>query len=451
MATHQSDAPFVVVIVGDGMPAVIAMGRNRGGQLGSVVATKSGHWQGHWFEYRVRDGAERRIHRTKLLGKVREIHKSQAEALLRAHIESVGYEGEQARPTPTQQQYTFKSYCEERYLPVKRARWRAKSRALYNYLFEQYLIPKWRDTPLDRMDRVAVQAWLVELAETKSASFVEKCLMYTRAVLEDAVDEDLLGRNPCRRLVVPAAVRAEDKTYRTIDEIVAILRELPTERDKLILRLFVLSGLRPHELFALRWNDISGQRLLIDETLEFWTVVQATKTRRSRGLISLPTVLADELADFRSRSEYSLDRDFIFSTSNRTPLDPANWRSRVLQPAAKRAGIENADLRQLRRTFATLAPGAGMTLKEISEQLRHSTIATTADIYMQPVDGAGIAALDTLDFAINKRLLLRHDREEPGSSGTRPQGWRGPRKEGVCSDGPREAGGHTQGRARSSA
>jgi hypothetical protein len=50
-----------------------------------------------------------------------------------------------------------------------------------------------------------------------------------------------------------------------------------------------------------------------------------------------------------------------------------------------------------------VAPQAGLTLKQVSEQLRHSTIATTADVYMQPVEDALLKGLDALDATIRKR------------------------------------------------
>jgi integrase len=382
------------------------MVRNRGGQRGSVVSTKAGQWQGHWYEYRTVDGQERRIHRTMILGSKAEMHKSEAEDKLQAHIAAIGYQSDAAAAEAKRDlagEWTLRRYCVERFLPMRRAKWRRKSRDLYEYLFRDYILKRWGDVPLRALDRVELQAWLVDLAATKSRSFVEKCLMYTRAALEEAVDEGYLDRNPARKLSVPADTKPVDRTHRTVEEIAALLRELGNERDRLILRMLVLGGFRPHELFALRWNDIQGQQVLIDETVEKWRVVPMAKTKKSKGLVGIPAALAAELAAYRERCENALDTDFVFQSEARTHIDLKNWRARKLQPAARRAGIEKVDLRQMRRTFATLAPQAGLSLKQVSEQLRHSTIATTADVYMQPVEEALLRGLDALDDAIRKR------------------------------------------------
>lgn len=379
------------------------MGRNRGGQLGSVVSTISGLWQGHWYEYRRVDGRERRVHRTRILGRRSEMHKSDAERLLRAHIAGVGYESEAAAEKARRDfagEWTLRRYCEERFLPMRRAAWRRKTRDLYDYLFRDFILKRWGDVPLPALDRVEMQAWLLELAGKYSRSLVEKCLLYTRAALEEAVDEGYLDRNPARKLTVPVEAKSANRTHRSAEEIAALLRELGNERDRLILRMLVLGGFRPHELFALRWNDIHGRQVLIDETIEKWRVVPLAKTKRSKGLVGIPAALATELAAWRMQSEHAAELDFVFSTSNRTPIDPKNWRVRNLQPAAKRAGIACVDLRQMRRSFATIAPQVGLSIKQVSEQLRHSTITTTADIYVQPVKEALLRGLDAMDAAI---------------------------------------------------
>ena len=39
------------------------------------------------------------------------------------------------------------------------------------------------------------------------------------------------------------------------------------DRDRLIVRMFLVLGLRPGEMFALRWNDKQGNSLRIDTAI----------------------------------------------------------------------------------------------------------------------------------------------------------------------------------------
>jgi hypothetical protein len=91
--------------------------------------TSTNLWQGHWYEYRSTDGQERRIHRTMILGSKAEMHKSEAEERLRAHIAAVGYESDAAAAAAHRDlagEWTLRRYCEERFLPMRRAKWRRK-------------------------------------------------------------------------------------------------------------------------------------------------------------------------------------------------------------------------------------------------------------------------------------------------------------------------------------
>jgi len=383
-------------------------GRNRGGQRGYVTVTSKGFWQGHWFEYRTDDdGHEVRRHRTKLLGHKTEKHRSDAEEELFRIIRAVGYESHergreavQARQKPGA--VTFAWFARERYWRLKESTWRRKTLDLNRFIFDQVLIPKWGKVLLPALDKVDLQAWLGELARTYSSSLVDKVRVYLRAICEEAIDQGYLDRNPARKLRMPADVRPVDKSTLTAADASAVTRALGSTRDRLIFRLFVLAGLRGQEVCALRWDDWLGRSLRIDETVEMSRVVAATKTHGSRALVGISARLAAELDLWRQESDRRNPRDFIFASSAGTHLAPENWIRSALKPAAARAGVSKINYQMLRRTFATLAPQAGITLKHISEQLRHATITTTADEYMQPVERIVLEGLDALDDLLHR-------------------------------------------------
>jgi integrase len=76
------------------------------------------------------------------------------------------------------------------------------------------------------------------------------------------------------------------------------------------------------------------------------------------------------------------DNDFVFATEGGLPLDMQHVTRQHFHKVLKRAGIEKkVRLYDLRHTAATLMGYAGFSLKEISEQLGHSTIRLTADTY----------------------------------------------------------------------
>jgi integrase len=67
-------------------------------------------------------------------------------------------------------------------------------------------------------------------------------------------------------------------------------------------------------------------------------------------------------------------------------MRPENWLRRSVKPNAKAAGITvPVNFQVLRRTFATNAQGFG-NAKDVQTHLRHTDIATTLDVYTQPID-----------------------------------------------------------------
>jgi integrase len=82
-------------------------------------------------------------------------------------------------------------------------------------------------------------------------------LVCIRAAFQWALDVDLAdGKNPCRRVKVD--VRRTPQRFFTNAELRSILAACVTEREYLATTILILSGLRIHELAALRWERATG-------------------------------------------------------------------------------------------------------------------------------------------------------------------------------------------------
>jgi integrase len=67
-------------------------------------------------------------------------------------------------------------------------------------------------------------------------------------------------------------------------------------------------------------------------------------------------------------------------------MRPENWLRRRVKPIAVALGITvPINFQVMRRTFATNAQGHG-NAKDVQTHLRHTDIATTLDVYTQPID-----------------------------------------------------------------
>jgi integrase len=92
-------------------------------------------------------------------------------------------------------------------------------------------------------------------------------------------------------------------------------------------------------------------------------------------------------------------------------MRPENWLCRRVKPIAVAVGITvPVNFQVLRRTFATNAQGHG-NAKDVQTHLRHTDIATTLDVYTQPIDANVLQA--------GKCGHYRRDDEQTGAGAVR--------------------------------
>jgi len=84
----------------------------------------------------------------------------------------------------------------------------------------------------------------------------------------------------------------------------------------------------------------------------------------------------------------------LFATSNGTPLDPDNVRTRTLKPLVRELGAPWAGFHTLRHTYASLQLAHGVNVVQLSRPLGHHSPAFTLEVYAHLLPGEGAPALD---------------------------------------------------------
>jgi len=168
------------------------------------------------------------------------------------------------------------------------------------------------------MNKFDIQKHLNDLAKHYSESLVDKAYTYINAALEEAVDQDFLAKNPARKVEMPRT-RKPARRHIRLEEIQLLLSEMTKRsliRDRLILRTFIVTALRPGELFAVRWKDLEPGRIRIDEAV-YRNKLGDPKTATSVGYVYVSKSLELELAmwkEFRPRTAPTisyLKRDIV--------------------------------------------------------------------------------------------------------------------------------------------
>jgi integrase len=246
-----------------------------------------------------------------------------------------------------------------------------------------------------------VKEWVSELVRRGvPPPTIDKAHRTLRACLSSAVADGMADVNAASRVETPEQDRREP-FFLSARQVDAIATEVP-DRDRALVYFLAYTGARMGEATALRVRnlDLLRRRVTIAESAPEvgGKKLEPGKTK-SGGVRTVPifedlgTELSSHLDRYGKRAkDGELDREaFVFTSSNGGVVRQNNWRGRIFQPAAFRAGItrrgpsgksEVPRVHDLRHTFASLAAEAGYTLHEVKEMLGHSTIQITSDLYL---------------------------------------------------------------------
>lgn len=214
--------------------------------------------------------------------------------------------------------------------------------------FRAYIGPRWR-TPLDAITRAHCQEWVGELGAVGLApATVGRVVRITATCVQAAVDDDVLERNPFRRLHLPE-VPDEESRYLTVDEAHAIESAMD-EHWSLVVPFAMDTGLRISELCGLQVGDVTFNRpawvvhvrhIVTEESGR--AVIGPPKTRAGiRVVPTLTPAVADRVAAHIAKRGLS-PTDQLFSGPLGGIMRPVNWRGRVRRPAVDVSGIADPD------------------------------------------------------------------------------------------------------------
>ncbi len=353
-------------------------------------------WAGRFHVYVIdANGKEKRRHKYVTLGLKSEMKRWEAEEKLQRIIAQHSTGNRPARPDPEQ---TFGWFWKERYLPIKQSKWKRSQVDAVSFVMNKHALPRFEGVRLCDMNKFDIQTHLNDLAKCYSESLVDKAYTYINAALEEAVDQDFLAKNPARKVEMPKT-RKPAKRHIRPEEIQLLLSELTKRsliRDRLILRTFIVTALRPGELFAVRWKDLEPGRIRIDEAV-YRNKLDDPKTPTSVGYVYIPKSLELELAMWKESRPRTGPEDFVFEARYRgRPMDGRSYLRRFLGPLAKSLGIHGLTYQALRRTFATQVQRLG-SVKDAQAQLRHAHASTTLGIYTQEIPESVRETVEALD------------------------------------------------------
>jgi integrase len=311
----------------------------------------------------------------------------------------------------------------------------------YEQLLRLHVTPHFGTKRLTDISRDEVKAFIADLAkQTKlvddkpvlkfSRNTLRLIICALRGVLSSAVDDGLITANPAAKVGRFAKTekpnrQASAMTREEVEKFLAAVQEISPDWYPFFLTA-VRAGLRRGELIGLKWGDIqfgrdandSNRYILVQNNYVSgsFTTPKSKKTRRvdlSKQLRGILLELRDtRLLEAMMVGRASIADDLVFPCSTwdedekvwrhgrgSEPLKPDNIATRYFEPALAKAGLRRFTLHDLRHTFGSLLIQDGASLAYVRDQMGHSSIQITVDIYGHLVPGANISWVDRLDDA----------------------------------------------------
>lgn len=202
-----------------------------------------------------------------------------------------------------------------------------------------------------------------------------------------------------------------------------------TEGDPLTCLHSIFCGLRASEVMGLQWKSWTGEALMPYGTAyegQFYN--GRLKTRQSKAPIPVPEQVRPVIEAWRNICSDPSPEALMFPTFGRgkrkgqaVPRWGKNFLTWRIRPIARKLGIPDrlVTFQVMRRTLGTDMQQHG-TLKDAQGMLRHASIRTTGDVYVQTIERSVLAAVNSRTSAVLGNWLTPVG--EMGLKGRNPKG-----------------------------
>jgi integrase len=331
-------------------------------------------------------------------------------------------------PTQAVDTRTFKEYGDWWLENCAKGAIKASTYQEYEAVLRKHVYPVLGSIPFVEVRRPEIRELIAaKKAEGYEQSTIRNIMAPVRGMFFQAIDDDITEKNPAAR-IGKLNKRAKDKPAKKINPLtpegVATLLKTATGSAKYsnwypLLLCACRTGIRLGELIALKGIDIDfkGGFVHVQRNLSRGKI-SVTKNGKDRR-VDMSGKLAEVLSDLLSKRRAEALREemkkpaeerreaativneamegWLFQSSAGTQIDPSNLR-KMFHRLLVDARMHRIRFHDLRHTFASLLLQNGESPTYVKEQMGHSSIQVTVDIYGHLVPGGNRAAVDKLDM-----------------------------------------------------
>ncbi|NRQ31240.1 site-specific integrase [Nonomuraea sp. NN258] len=321
------------------------------------------------------------------------------------------------------------------------------TREIYEIYWRVHVKPKFGQREIGSIRPSEIRTWVKQLEKKLANSTANRVLAFLEQLLQSAVDDDLIAKNPCASKVVKKPKAEPRKVVPwSVARLQAVTQALPP-RYRVLAILGSGLGLRQGEIFGLSVDDVDmdkgvvhvRQQVKLVDKKQLFGLVKHDHERTVPLPASVAEAVSEYLEQFPAR-EVTLpweetDGDLLtlrlIVTSRESKALNRNYiNTYVWKPALVAAGvITQADLavripgrrnqknrkhgmHMLRHLYASVLLDAGVSPKALAEYLGHQDPGYTLRTYTHLIPGTEGRAGAAIDTAFRREEL---------ASGTDPE------------------------------
>ncbi|MET1995945.1 tyrosine-type recombinase/integrase [Enterococcus faecium] len=277
-----------------------------------------------------------------------------------------------------------------------------------------------------------IEDWIFELSQTTtrnsrfqeskstlSKSYINRIRGHLKIVLDRAVKEGLIDKNPVDD-VSYLPIENQKVDFWEVKEFKKVMRHfkgssIQNKHRKLVYEMLFYTGLRIGELSALPWRNVNFEKhqITVEKTLVYskkneW-YFSTPKTKNAYRTIGIGNQLSKKLYDWKQLQsllgsfEYVIQLDGTFTP----PYSFANW----LKEAAIKAEVQPIKLHSLRHSHVAFLIEQNVQPLAIQERMGHSNIQITLGTYGHLYAKADERVLAALDSSQLEDVILEENNE----------------------------------------
>ena len=264
----------------------------------------------------------------------------------------------------------------------------------YRQVANQYILPELGRIRLQEIQPAHLgRLYLLKREEGRGERTVQMIHTVLHCVLQQALKEGILGRNPADAVQRP---KVEQKEFHILTEAQAQRLVIASQdtRHGMLFYLALVTGMREGELLGLKWSDLDWAKGVLNVQRQMRRIpgkgylLVPPKTKAGRRQVKLGQATLDRLAAHRGRLEMQkqvvgrrwVETDLIFPNILGKPMSSKNMLQEFKR-ILRENDLPNIRFHDLRHTSITFLLDSGTPVNTVQQRAGHSKASITTDTY----------------------------------------------------------------------